>query len=133
MNTYKTADLSGAEWISTGGACCTPMIRKTLSFPKVTSAKITIAGLGIFEIFINGKKVSDDLFLPLSTDFHERPEKLYRGVPYDEKMRHRLYCPVYDITSYLKDEKIRLLFLWGRAGMRCPMNVMSTATSSSAM
>ena len=51
MNTYKTADLSGAEWISTGGACCTPMIRKTLSFPKVTSAKITIAGLGIFEIF----------------------------------------------------------------------------------
>lgn len=93
MNTYKTADLSGAEWISTGGACCTPMIRKTLSFPKVTSAKITIAGLGIFEIFINGKKVSDDLFLPLSTDFHERPEKLYRGVPYDEKMRHRLYCP----------------------------------------
>ena len=26
MNTYKTADLSGAEWISTGGACCTPMI-----------------------------------------------------------------------------------------------------------
>lgn len=53
------------------------------------------SGLGIFEIFINGKKVSDDLFLPLSTDFHERPEKLYRGVPYDEKMRHRLYCPVY--------------------------------------
>lgn len=34
MNTYKTADLSGAEWISTGGACCTPMIRKTLSFSE---------------------------------------------------------------------------------------------------
>ena len=70
MNTYKTADLSGAEWISTGGVCCTPMMRKMLSFPKVTSAKITIAGLGIFEVFINGEKVSDDLFLPLSTDFH---------------------------------------------------------------
>ena len=56
MNTYKTADLSGAEWISTGGACCTPMIRKTLSFPKVTSAKITIAGLGIFEILSMGKR-----------------------------------------------------------------------------
>lgn len=120
MNTYKTADLSGAEWISTGGACCTPMIRKTLSFPKVTSAKITIAGLGIFEIFINGKKVSDDLFLPLSTDFHERPEKLYRGVPYDEKMRHRLYCPVYDITSYLKEGENTIAFLMGPGWYEMP-------------
>lgn len=68
MNTYKTADLSGAEWISTGGACCTPMIRKTLSFPKVSLCEDTIAVLA-FEIFINGKKVSDDLFLPLKYGF----------------------------------------------------------------
>lgn len=69
MNTYKTADLSGAEWISTGGVCCTPMMRKMLSFPKVTSAKITIAGLGIFEVFINGEKVSYDLFLAAEYGF----------------------------------------------------------------
>ena len=31
-------------------------------FPQIKKAQITIAGLGIFEIFINGKKVSEDLF-----------------------------------------------------------------------
>ena len=120
MSTYKKADLSGAEWISTGGACMTPMIRKTMVFPKVKSAKITIAGLGIFEAFINGKRVSEDLFLPLSTDFHERPEKLYRGVPYGEKMRHRLYCPVYDITSYLKEGDNTIAFLMGPGWYEMP-------------
>lgn len=120
MSDFKFADLSGAKWISTGGVSSTPMIRKTICLPKVTKAQITIAGLGIYEVFINGKKVSDDLFLPLSTDFHERPEKLYRGVPYDENMRHRLYCPVYDITSYLEEGSNTIAFLMGPGWYEMP-------------
>ena len=120
MNEYKKADLTGGRWISTGGRCCTPMMRRKLVLPQIKKAQITIASLGFFEVFINGKKVSEDLFLPLSTDYHERPEKLYRGVPYDEKMRHRLYCPVYDITSYVKEGENTICFLMGPGWYEMP-------------
>lgn len=116
----KPVNLYEAKWISTGGSCCTPMIRKVVELPKVKSAQIVIAGLGFYEVYINGKKVSDDLFLPLNTDFHERPDVLYRGVPYDEKMRHRLYCPIYDITSYLKEGINTLCFVMGPGWYEIP-------------
>ena len=116
----KHANLYDAKWISTGGNCCTPMIRKVVRLPKAESAQIVIAGLGIYEVYINGKKVSDDLFLPLNTDFHERPEVLYRGVPYDENMRHRLYCPVYDVTSYVKEGTNTLCFFMGPGWYEMP-------------
>ena len=74
MNGYKKIDLAGGKWMSTGGRCCTPMIRRKLVLPQIKKAQITIASFGFFEVFINGKKVSEDLFLPLSTDYHERPE-----------------------------------------------------------
>lgn len=120
MNEYKNADLTGGKWISPAETCCTPMIRKKVVLPKVKNAQITIASLGFFEAFINGKKVSKDLFLPLSTDYHERPTKLYRGIPYDEKMRHRLYCPVYDITSYMKEGENTICFLMGPGWYEMP-------------
>lgn len=120
MSGYKHVDLTGAKWISTGGACSTPMIRQEVTLPQVKGAKITVAGLGIYEIFINGKKVSEDLFLPLSTDFHERPDKLFYGVPYGEEMRHRLYCPVYDVTSYLKEGKNTICFWMGPGWYEIP-------------
>lgn len=120
MSNYKKVDLHDMKWISTGGVCMTPMIRKEVELPKIEAAKMTIAGLGIFEIFINGKKVSDDLFLPLSTNFHDRPETLNWGKPYDEKMRCRMYCPVYDITSYLKEGKNTICFLMGPGWYEMP-------------
>lgn len=120
MGAYKSVDLKEAKWISTGGACSTPMIRQKVVLPKVKEAKITIAGLGIYEVFINGKKVSEDLFLPLSTDFHERPEKLYYGKPYDEQLRHRLYCPVYDVTSYLQEGENAICFWMGPGWYEVP-------------
>lgn len=120
MGSYTKADLTGAKWISTGGVSSTPMIRQKVVLQKVKAAKITIAGLGIYEIFINGKKVSEDLFLPLSTDFHDRPDKLFRGMPYGEEMRHRLYCPVYDVTSYLQEGENTICFWMGPGWYEIP-------------
>jgi alpha-L-rhamnosidase len=39
---------------------------------KVSSARIYITGLGNYQLFINGKKISSDLFTPLWTDYHQK-------------------------------------------------------------
>ena len=120
MSKFKVADLHDMKWISTGGACMTPMIRKVVELPKIEQAKLTVAGLGFFEVFINGKKVSDDLFLPLSTNYHDRPEHLHLGEPYEEVMRYRMYCPVYDISSYLKEGTNTICFMMGPGWYEMP-------------
>ena len=109
----KVICLQNAIWISAGGACSTPMFRGVFTVSDVKEAKLTIAGLGTYECYINGKRVGEDLFLPLSTDFNARPHMTYMGHPFLEEMGHRLYCPVYDVTSYLKEGKNAVCFLMG--------------------
>jgi len=113
MRGYAGVDLRDAKWISAGGKCTAPLIRGKIWVPEVKSASITIAGLGYFEVYINGKKVSEDLYLPLSTDYHERTGIIYCGYPFEEKLRHRLYCPVYDIMPYLTEGMNTICFMMG--------------------
>ena len=56
MNRYAKVDLHDAQWISTGGKCSTPLIRSILHLSEISRATITIAGLGIYELYINGQK-----------------------------------------------------------------------------
>ena len=113
MSRYKKADLHHAKWISTGGTCNTPLIRGIVEIPLCKEAIITIAGLGTYEAYINGRKVGEDLFLPLSTDYTERDHIVYGTKPFTDQFRHRLYCPIYDITSYLTEGKNTVCIMMG--------------------
>ena len=74
------------------------VLRGRFSVEKVKKATLRVLGLGFFHCYINGKRVGNDLFLPLSTDFEER-----ENFPVDEIISgHRVYVPEYDITSMLK-------------------------------
>ena len=53
---------------------------------KVTRATLHICGLGLFEAYVNGNKVSDDVLTPAPTDY--RKTQIYNS---------------YDVTSLLKD------------------------------
>ena len=62
-------------------------------------AEIVLLGLGFFELYVNGKRVSDDMFLHLSTDYSVRPDmKWSKGRPFDEELGHRVYVAKYDIA-----------------------------------
>lgn len=113
MSRFMKADLKDAKWISTGGVCNTPLLRGTITLPEIREARITVAGLGIYELYINGRKVSDDLFLPLSTDFHKRTGITYSKKPFEEEFAHRLYCPGYDIKDYLQAGENTVCFMMG--------------------
>ena len=50
MSMYKKINLQEACWISAAGSCRAPMFRRVFSLPEVSSATVTIAGLGIYEM-----------------------------------------------------------------------------------
>lgn len=75
------------------------ILRGRFTVEKADKATLRVLGLGFFHCYINGVKVGNDLFLPLSTDFEER-----ENFPVDEIISgHRIYVPEYDITPLLKD------------------------------
>ncbi|MBO5934449.1 MAG: family 78 glycoside hydrolase catalytic domain [Clostridia bacterium] len=107
----KEINLGKAKWIGTSEKSLPVDIQTAIDFKADEKAVITIACMGTFKLYVNGKKVSDDLFLPLNTDFEERYNIEYGDLPFEEKLAHRLYCPYYDITEYLKDEKNTIDFM----------------------
>ena len=78
------------QWIGIGigiaAVAPSPLLRKEFAVTKkVRQARVHISGLGWSELYINGKKVSDDVLSPSLTDYSQ--EVLYR---------------TYDVTSFLK-------------------------------
>ena len=75
------------------------ILRGHIGVKKVKKATLSVLGLGFFHCYINGKRVSEDEFLPLSTDYEQR-----ENWPKEEIMTgHRIYVPQYDVTELLQD------------------------------
>ena len=101
----KSKEMFGnALWVSPNGNCDTPYIRGEFSLSGgVRKAEITICGLGFFELSFNGRRVGDDLFVPVTSDYHFYEEQLcYKK--HGEELSHRIYCLKYDVTEYLRSE-----------------------------
>ncbi len=91
---------SNAKWLGAeGGKDGFFILRGRFNVENALKATLRVIGLGFFHCYINGERVSNDLFLPLSTDFEER-----KNYPIDEIISgHRIYVPEYDITSMLRN------------------------------
>lgn len=112
-----------AAWVTPGPCCLYPLLRKEFDLPKIRSAEITITGLGYFFLFLNGRRVSDDLFLPLYTDYEpctRMTDLPFANVHIDrierEVLNHRVLCLNWDVTDYLTEGRncigIRLAQMW---------------------
>ena len=98
-----------AAFIAPGDTACTsPYIRKTFEIRNPASAVITICGLGFFELYLNGKKVSDDVFVPANSLYEYRANPNI-GYPNHDKFTYRTYSVVYDVKDYLKNGKNTLV------------------------
>ncbi len=90
-----------AKWIEYTGSDA-PIFKKSFNAVKGEKAEIIICGLGFFKLFINGKKVSDDLLSPNATCYNERDlSKL--DYTLNDKLSYRIYCIKHDVTDYLCD------------------------------
>lgn len=67
-----------------------PVFFRRFSLPgKVLSARLYITGLGLYEAFLNGKRIGDDLLTPHCTDYHLR-----------------IQADTYDITEALAEDNL---------------------------
>ena len=76
-----------------------PFFRKEFRVEKnIKQAVVYVSGLGFYELFINGKKVGDQVLAPAVSNYDKRPLKnlLY---PYDDQSTQRVYYNTFDITS----------------------------------
>ncbi len=90
-----------ARWVAFSENAVSVNARKRFTVGRdVAKAEIVLIGLGFFELYLNGKKVSDDLFLPLNTDFHARRLTRENG-PFAEVTGHRVYAARYNATGFV--------------------------------
>ncbi len=88
---FETAKLDEpwqAKWIGVQQGDTHPELRKNFTVSgDVKSARLYICGLGVFEAYINGQKVGNDLLAPFINDYEE----------------HFQYC-TYGVTEMLKED-----------------------------
>ena len=59
-----------------------PMFRKEFSVQKeIKKAVAFVTGLGYFEMYLNGKKVGDDVLVPNQTNYGKRPDLMNQNIP----------------------------------------------------
>lgn len=87
-----------ADTLDVGGVPYFPILRSHFSATAVKKATLRVLGLGFYHCYINGQEISEDRFLPLSTDFEPR-----ENYPRNEKLHgHRVYVPEYDVTELIR-------------------------------
>ncbi len=96
----------GAPWQREDGkedADAAPLLRKEFELPPgIVQARAYVTGVGYFELYVNGRKVGDDVLTPAQTDYGKR-ENIKVGHPIDPVFSgHRVLYLAYDVTSLLK-------------------------------
>ena len=110
VNFFETSKLDepwAAHWISTEGVgeATPPYVRKNFTIPnskKVKEARIYSTGLGLYELYVNGQKPTNEYFLPSNNNY-----KLW--VQYQ----------TFDITSLLRPNINTIGVMLGDGWARC--------------
>ncbi len=90
---------NNSSWL-TFPECEATLTRTVFCAENVNKATLYITGLGYFEAYINGCKVSDEHFIPAMTDYEKRDlSKIH--MPIYDTLSHRIYYHKYDITTLL--------------------------------
>ncbi|MBO4594410.1 MAG: alpha-L-rhamnosidase N-terminal domain-containing protein [Clostridia bacterium] len=96
-----------ANYVGSGDDSLCPFILDSFTYGGEERVEITIIGFSFFKLFINGKPVQEEYFLPLYSDYEPR------DFPKGEILGHRAYPEKIDITKFLKDGRNTLAVLLG--------------------
>jgi len=70
---------------------------------EVASAVVFVTGLGYFELYLNGKKVGDDVLVPNQTNYGKRPQlsEALISLP-DDFSEYKVMYLAYDVTGRMR-------------------------------
>ncbi len=88
------------KWIACG-QCESPLLVKRFVVNTRCTAEIDICGLGFFELYLNGNKVSEDLLTPVWSDYGPRKGRKIR-YPIHDEFSHRVYYCHYELERYIR-------------------------------
>lgn len=97
-----------AVWIGAENTECPTLRKSFFADREIVSASLTILGFGGFTFYVNGQRGTEDLFLPLDSEFEPR---IIPGT--EQTLGKRAYPCRYDITKHLKNGKNTLAVLLG--------------------
>ena len=101
-------NLTNMRWVTPSEKINSPIIHREFTIDSVDeNATLLISGLGYFEVYINGKKVSDDLMNPVRTDYSD---VVYKGLkyPFNAETRKSIMFVEYEVSEYLKAGKNKI-------------------------
>ncbi len=101
-----------------------PLLRKKISISKeIKDARAYVTGLGYFEFYVNGEKVSDDVLVPNQTNYGKRPGLEKAGIPLPDDFReYRVMYLSYNISDLLQKGENVMGAIVGNGFYNAPMN-----------
>ncbi len=98
-------DFSTLKWITADKDINSPIITREFDLEDIHDyATLNICGLGFFEVYINGKKVSDELMSPVRTDYSDVTYSNLK-YPYESTTRKNAKYLNYEVSKYLQKGK----------------------------
>ena len=91
----------GAEWLTAPESNAQDfwILRGKFCTGRLNTARLRVLGLGFFHCYINGRRVGNDLFLPLNSEFEPR-----KDYPTGEKLTgYHTYVPEFDVLPLLHE------------------------------
>ena len=79
--------------------CSSPVFTKKINVEDPARSEIEISGLGFFELYVNGKKVSDDVLVPPASDYGKRDLSTLH-YPIHDTFSHRVYYMRYSLPGF---------------------------------
>ncbi|HLP74191.1 MAG TPA: family 78 glycoside hydrolase catalytic domain [Bacteroidales bacterium] len=101
-----------------------PMLRKTFRVEKdIVSAKAYVTGLGYFELYLNGKKVSDDVLVPNQTNYAKRPDLMNNYIAVEDNFKeYRVMYLAYDLKGLIRKGENAIGAILGNGFYNAPIN-----------
>ena len=89
-----------AEWVTCESGCTSPVIKGSFFIEKPERAEVTVCGLGFFRLWINGREVSEDKFVPVNSQYCKRNLTAFE-YPITDELSYRTHAVRYDISKFL--------------------------------
>ena len=106
-----------SKWITPNDENCqSPIIQRKFTLEKVSQATLFITGLGYFEARINGVNVTEDLLIPVASDYENRHNYDTYYYPIFDTFTYRIYYCRYDVTHLLKAGQTNTIAAWVTTG-----------------